>query len=204
MDFLSFLQTFRIISGMVSEIANDQFVNIAKIIVSNLRAFPSGALLLLFFAVISIGALPWVRSRGFFEVNINNNTIIAIILIGFILSFLTFFLSTSCWAPASSSTAQNSAPTKPQNMFPFQISKFYSCCRACKRRSSPLSWTKKDTSPKSRRRSRKGWFFRQRGKTAIFVLEKGWGQNTFLICGSGLKEKTRSWKLSSWRFSICH
>ena len=135
---------------------------------------------------------------------INNNTIIAIILIGFILSFLTFFLSTSCWAPASSSTAQNSAPTKPQNMFPFQISKFYSCCRACKRRSSPLSWTKKDTSPKSRRRSRKGWFFRQRGKTAIFVLEKGWGQNTFLICGSGLKEKTRSWKLSSWRFSICH
>ena len=106
--------------------------------------------------------------------------------------------------PASSSTAQDSAPTKPQNMFPFQISKFYSCCRACKRRSSPLSWTKKDTSPKSRRRSRKGWFFRQRGKTAIFVLEKGWGQNTFLICGSGLKEKTRSWKLSSWRFSICH
>ena len=77
MDFLSFLQTFRIISGMVSEIANDQFVNIAKIIVSNLRAFPSGALLLLFFAVISIGALPWVGSRGFFEVNSNSNSNIA-------------------------------------------------------------------------------------------------------------------------------
>ena len=85
MDLLSFLKTFRIISGMVSKIwfkfqthANDQFVYRAKNMVSNLRAFPSGALLLLFFAVISIGALPWVRSRGFFEVNINNNAIIAI------------------------------------------------------------------------------------------------------------------------------
>ena len=95
MDLLSFLKTFWIISRMVSEIAfthiaNDQFVNIAKIIVSNLRAFPSGALLLLFFAVISIGALPWVRSRGFFEVNINNNTIIAITITSIALFLFSF------------------------------------------------------------------------------------------------------------------
>ena len=40
-----------------------------------IRALPSGVLLLLFFALISIGALPFVRSTGYFEVTPSSTTI---------------------------------------------------------------------------------------------------------------------------------